>query len=228
MGQPGKIKCAMKTLKITGSIFLLAMLFACKKEEQPAPEPAPVPIPCLSYTALQFNKVNAYFVTGDTLKTPVDSTTAKKLAAKIDITFFFDSVYTEPGFMDPLARSKDWTWNDYKTSWLKEAKETRFYSTVLTKSDFDATRADTSRLSAIFASASTKPAPHAIYPTGACIGGRSSTNPASLKILKEKVFAFRSMAGNKRGLLYIRTDQPAGWPLPVLGTTTKVDIVREP
>lgn len=62
---------------------------------------------------------------------------------------------------------------------------------------------------------------------GSCIGGRQTDDPTSITLSEGQVFVFKNTASGKRGLLYIRTDQYTGWPLPVYNANTKVDIIRE-
>jgi hypothetical protein len=222
-------------------ILNLALLIAiattsCKKKEDPEPEPEPTPAPAPSpassnvphtFENLTFNAASAFFSTNGSMTAPVDSTQAKSIVASIDLTFFFNYDYTEPGFLDPKARSQTWYWNDYKKTWLSGGVETRFYSSTLTKTQFDEAKADQAKIGTFFAATTVSLAPHAIFPTGSCIGGRESSSPASIKLAKGQVFIFKNTASGKRGLLYIRTDQPNGWPIPISNTNTKVDIVRE-
>lgn len=219
------------------SLFILLVLIAmgtvsitgCKKDDDDASPstPAPSTTAAKSFINLSFNKVNAYFSTDGSMSAPVDSNQAKTITSKIDLTFIYSSGYDEPGFLDPIARSQTWYWNEYNKTWLSTAVETRFYSTSLTKADFDAAQADESKIAGYFASANTVLAPHGIFPTGSCIGGRQSSNPTSIYIRMEKVYGFKNTTTGKRGLIYVRDDQSTGWPTPVFSNITKVDIIRE-
>ncbi len=214
---------------LTSVIFIAVcavLIISCKKDDAPAP--TPTPIAAKSFINVTFNPTTAaYFSTNGTMTAPVDSNQAMTISNRIDITFIFDYSYTEPGFFDPKARSQVWYWNDYYKPWLSNAVETRFYSTTLTKTQFDEAKADETKIATDFSASSVVLAPHAIFPTGSCIGGRVSSGPTSLTLSQGQVYAFKNTVSGKRGLLYIRTDQYANWPIPISNTNTKVDIIRE-
>jgi len=205
----------------------IVILASCKKEENDTPTPTPTPTASKAFLNITFNTTNAYFSTNGTMTTPVDSNQVKTITNKIDITFIFNYDYTEPGFFDPKARSQVWPWNDYYKPWLSNAVETRYYSTTLNKTDFDAAKNDQSKIATYFSQSGTVLAPHAVFPTGSCIGGRQTSGPTSLILNQGKVFGFKNTSSGKRGLLYIRTDQYSGWPTPITNFNTKVDIIRE-
>jgi hypothetical protein len=181
-----------------------------------------------SFESLTFNTKYPFFATDGSMNFPQDSAKIQDKLAKIDITFIYSSDFSEPGFMDPKARSQDWTWNDYKLPWLSGSVETRFYSTTLTRAQFDSAKADERLINIYFSDTNKiKTAPHGIFPTGSCIGGRQSTDPESLLLHRGLVFGFRNMGNLKRGFLLIRTDQQNAWPTAIVSTNTLVDIIRE-
>ncbi len=213
----------MKNVLIVLSAFVtITCLWSCQKDGADSNAVAPK-----IFENLAFNSKTAFFSTDGSMTAPVDSVSAKTMATKIDITFIYDYDYSDPGFMDPVARSKEWYWNQYNSVWLNKAVETVFYATALTAEDFDAAKADQSKIAGFLADSSVVLAPHSIFPTGACIGGRETANPASVSLGKGRVFGFKNVATEKHGLLYIRTDQGMAWPSYVLDKNTKVDIVRE-
>jgi hypothetical protein len=179
------------------------------------------------FTNLTFSPDNPYFSTDGSMTAPVSETQATPIVNKIDITFIYNYDYFEPGFFDPVARSQEWYWDEYTKTFLSTAVETRFYSTTVTKAEFDAAADDDSLIANYFAESTTVLAPHSIFPTGSCIGGRESDSPTSVLLSVGKVFAFKNVSSGKRGLIYIRTNQSTGWPIAVLDTNTKVDIIRE-
>ncbi|MEA3497106.1 MAG: hypothetical protein U9R42_13850 [Bacteroidota bacterium] len=182
----------------------------------------------LAFADLTFNTTNAYFSTNGSMTSPVDSNQAKTITDIIDITFIFNYDYTKPGFFDPVARSQEWYWDDYYSPWLSNAVETRYYTTNLTKAKFDDATADQSKIGAYFADTSSIVlAPHGLFPTGSCIGGRHTYSPSSATLSQGQVFGFKNTSSGKRGLLYIRTDQYSGWPIPISSFDTKVDLIRE-
>jgi hypothetical protein len=214
--------------------FLATLVFSCKKDD---PEPdnkqtqeettQPEATAALVSEGLTFNQ-SAYFATDGSMKAPVDSNTAKTIASKIDITFFFNYDYTEPGFLDPVTRSKEWYWDEYQTTWSAGSVETRLYSTKITESQFIAAKTDQAKIGTYFSDTSNvKLAPHSIFPKGSCIGGRQTTNPTSVDLGKGKVYGFQNIKSGKRGLIFIRNDQGTGWPMPFFDFNTKVDIIRE-
>ncbi|MEX0966632.1 MAG: hypothetical protein WD077_05305 [Bacteroidia bacterium] len=205
------------------TMLCIVLFTSCKKEEDDTPTPAVSGV----FLNLTFNTKNAYFSTDGSMSAPVDSGKAKTMTDKIDITFIFNYDYVEAGFFDPIARSQVWYWDDYYNPWLSTAVETRYYSTTLTKADFDAAQADKGKIATYFSDTSTVLAPHEIFPEGSCIGGRQTHSPESVILSRGQVFGFKNTSSGKRGLLYIRTDQYTGWPAPFSSTDTKVDIIRE-
>ncbi len=200
-------------------IISIVSITSCEKDEVSS-----TPKVSKSFINISFNPTNAFFSTDGSMTTPVDSTIAKTVTSKIDITFIFDDGYYEPGFFDPKARAQVWDWDDFYLPWLSTGVETRYYSTTLTKADFDAAQADQSKIATFFKdTAIVKIAPHDIFPLGSCIGGKVSAS----SLEKDMVFGFKNTASGKKGLLYIRTDQGYGWPMPLFSYSTKVDIIRE-
>jgi hypothetical protein len=208
--------------------------YGCKKESEETPTPAaptPTPTPAVtaakSFTNLTFSPTMAYFSTNGTMTAPVDSNAAKVTAttAKIDITYFYNTDYSEPGFLDPVTRSQHWYWDNYYKSWLSSAVQTSYYSTDITKAEYDAAVSDQSKIATYFARTATVLAPHAIFPTGTCIGGRQTSSPTSVLLSAGAIFAFKNNASGKRGLIYINMSQGMAWPWG--NNVTKVDIIRE-
>lgn len=209
--------------RITFMFISALLVMSCtKKNDSDTSSPG-----AKTFLDITFNRTTAYFSTDGSMQVPVDSNQAKTMAGKIDLTFIYNFDYKEPGFLDPVARSKDWYWDEYYQPWLSSAIENRFYSTTLSKSDFDAAQKDQSKIGAYFSLSTTVLAPHAIFPTGSCVGGRQSFSPNSVLLEKGLVLGFKNTVSGKRGLIYIRTDQPSGWPYPISTFNTKVDIIRE-
>lgn len=209
------------------NIFLLAMLCvaiaSCNKDDDGDKGGVTA---AKSFENVIFNTTDSYFSTDGSMTAPVDETEAQPIVNKIDLTFIYNHDYYEPGFFDPIARSQDWgSWADYRKAWLSAGVETRYYSTTLTKAQFDTARADQSKIAAYFSdTTSVVLAPHGIFPDGSCIGGRQNN---SVLLAMGKVFGFKNTLSGKRGLLYIRTDQGPLWPSPVYNFNTKVDLIRE-
>ena len=219
----------MKTDQFIAMLILIciASFTSCKKEEtDPSTPPPPSPTASISFLNLTFNTTNAYFSSDGSMTAPVAANQAKTVINKIDITFIYNYDYWEPGFFDPIARSQVWYWDDYYEPWLSAGVETRYYSTTLTKTDFDAAKDDESKIAAYFSNSTTVLAPNPIFPEGSCIGGRQSTTD-QIALKKGLVCGFKNTSSGKRGLLYIRTDQESGWPAPLLNFNTKVDIIRD-
>ncbi|MFZ4400174.1 MAG: hypothetical protein ACOYO1_09080 [Bacteroidales bacterium] len=206
-------------------LFSIVMMTNCKKDDSSTTTATA----SKAFVNLTFNKVNAFFSTNGSMSAPVDSTQAKAISSKIDITFIFNYDYTKPGFFDPKARAQQWYWDDYYAPWLNNAVETRYYSTSLTKAQFDAAKADQTKIATYFANTSVRLCHHGIFPNGSCIGGRQTQNDTASSVLlaMDVVFGFKNTASGKRGLLYIRTDQSYAWPTPLIDFNTKVDIIRE-
>ena len=219
----------MKTINqiiLTLLTISIVSITSCKKDDDStAPTPTPTTTASKSFLNFTFNTTNAYFSTDGSMTAPVDESQAKTITSKVDITFIYNFDYFEPGFFDPKARSQNWGWDEYYKPWLSTAVETRYYSTTLTKADFDAAQTDQSKIATYFSNSSTVLAPHGIFPTGSCIGGRDSGPSSTLS--QGQVFGFKNTTSGKRGLLYIRTDQSSGWPFPISNSNTNVDIIRE-
>ncbi len=212
-----------KVLFVLLAAIVIVSLGSCKKDKEIDPISSQPNI----FEKVIFNSKLAYFSTDGSMTAPVDSVNAKAIAAKIDITFIYNYDYSGPGFLDPITRSKTWYWNDYFAKWLNNAVETVYFSTALTQADFDAAKADQSKIASLLAGPSVVLAPHGIFPTGSCIGGRESSSPNSVSLAKGQVFGFKNVASGKQGLLYIRTDQGTAWPQYIVDQNTRVDIIRE-
>ena len=207
-------------------LALAVICFSCKKSsDDDTPTPTPAPTAAKSFENLSFDATHAFFSTNGSMTAPVDSTHAFSISNKIDITYIYNFDYDEPGFFDPVARSQSWYWHDYYRAWLSNGVVTRYYGTSLTRADFDAAKADQSKIGTYFTGLVL--APHSIFPVGSCIGGRVDFTAGSLSLYMDAVFAFKNTASGKRGLIYIRNDQPLGWPNYIVSNGTKVDIIRE-
>jgi hypothetical protein len=203
-------------------MLLCVVIMSCKKEETTTTTTTAAK----TYENLTFNLKNAYFSTDGSMTVPVDSNKAKSIASKIDITFIYNYDYDQPGFFDPKARSQNWYWDGYYNPWLSTAVETMYYSTKLTKVQFDEAKVAEGKIATYFSDASVALVPHHIFPKGSCIGGRQATN-LTIPLKEGSVFGFKNKASGKRGLLYIRTDQVDFWPMYIISSNTKVDIIRE-
>lgn len=185
-------------------------------------------IPAKVFENLSFTREKAYFSTDGSMSVPVDAEQAKTVAHSIDITYIYNHDYSEPGFMDPVARSKEWYWDDYRQPWLSVAKEVRYYVTDLKINHVNEAKADQSKIAEYFADGvRVHLAQHSIFEQGTCIGGRQSSEPESALLYKGYVFGFEHTATGKKGFLYIRKDQHVYWPYAVAPNDTKVDIVME-
>ena len=218
-----KMKNQFTLMLIIISIFSIT---SCGKGDDSS-TPTPTPTASISFLNLTFNPTDAYFSSDGSMTAPVNSTVAKTITSKVDITFIFNIDESEPGFFDPIARSQEWYWDDYYQPWLSTGCETRYYKTSLTSADFKAAITDQSKIATYFSETSNILAQHPIYTTGSCIGGRQLGSSETVELSEGKVFGFKNTASGKRGLLYIRADQDSGWPIPVYNFNTKVDIIRE-
>jgi hypothetical protein len=214
------------TPKTTVFVILSCMIWitGCNKKADGTPTP---PSP-QKFENLTFNTKNAYFAADGSMSTPVDSVKAKTMSNKIMFTFFYNFDYDEPGFLEPVTRSKEWYWNENYKPWLKNAVETKLYTTKLTAAQFDEAKGDQRKIAEFFSDTNiVNLAPHAVYLSGGCIGGRQTSSPESATLAKKKVFAFKCSVSKKKGLFFIRSDQASGWPMAITSTDTKVDIIIE-
>jgi hypothetical protein len=206
------------------SLSMSSLLFTQCNKEDDNEDTAPAAVAARSFEGLLFSATNAFFSTDGSMTVPVNQSLAQPMVENIDFTFIYSE--GQPGFFDPIARSQEWAWTDSQLPWLSEGVETRFYTTSLTKANFDAAKADQSRIAGFIAQSSSVLAPHSIYPTGSCIGGRQTTG--TVLLTRGKVFGFENVASGKQGLLFIRNDQiDPSWPNIGLSETTKVDIIIE-
>ncbi len=188
---------------------------------------ADAPMSPLSFDVI-FTNSNRYFSSDGSMNNPVNETSALGIVNKIDITYIYNNDYSEPGFMDPLARTQEYYWNDYYEPWLTDAVETIYYKTNLGKEDFDLAKTDESKINEFFSDNTIMEiAPHAIFPTGSCIGGRQSHNPDSELLGKYLIFGFKNKVSEKKGLIFIHSNQDTGWPLALISHNTRVQIIRE-
>jgi hypothetical protein len=229
-------------MKITFTVLLLTVVlifFNCKKATVEKPEPQPIPsVSALYWEKLtfggppNFNGAN-YFSTIDTsIKAPIYEEEAKLKADKIDIVYFFELNYAKPGFMGTQTASKLWYWDYVYKPWLSVGIPTKYYLTKLSKSHFDSAKSDVSKFTEYFSDSSkVKAAPHRIYPYGTCIGGReicldyNDCSASDISLYKERVYGFTS--NGKKGMIYIRKEQPIAWPIPQGPNVTYVDIIKE-
>lgn len=201
-------------------------LFGCGDESTSSTSPTSVgPSAARSFMALRFTKSTPYFSTTSGMSDPVDSVAAKAISDKIDFTYIVNTDYSAVGFFDPVSRSKSYYWDEFRAPWLSNAVPVQFYATTLTVADFQAAQADQSKIATYFTRPTTRLALHAIFPSGSCIGGRTTNNPDSEPLDEGDVFGWINTATGKHGLLYIRDDQSSGWKFTNYGT--KVDIIVE-
>lgn len=200
----------------------------CKSEDpEPPSTPAPSGTAALTFSDMTFNSTNAYFSTTNGMTQPVTAAAAQPMAADIDITFIYTGDYSAVGFLAPLTRSQVWYWNQYNQPWLSIADSTELFATTLTAAQFTAAKSNAALIGTYFSNAtSVYSAPHAIFPTGTCVGGRQSSNPASFDLSQGTVVGFKNHVTGKRGLIKIAENQQAYWE--EITSVTKVDIIREP
>ncbi|HOY29165.1 MAG TPA: hypothetical protein PLR96_09335 [Flavobacteriales bacterium] len=220
----------MRTFRnITFLLILSIGLSACQDDDPVEPStPAPPPTASsISFMAVTFTSSNAYFSTTSGMTQPVNASTAQGLAEEIDITLIYDGDYGEVGFFAPLTRSREWYWDQFQQPWLSAADSTTIYVTTLTPAQFTAAQSNSTLIGTYFADASVVYlAPHGIFPTGTCVGGRVSSSPQSAQVAEGTVVGFKNNVTGKRGLIHVRSDQDQLWE--ILTSQTKVDIIREP
>lgn len=203
-------------------------LSSCNSEDpEPPSTPAPSSSAALAFSNITFTSTNAYFSTTNGMTQPVTAAEAQPMAADIDITFIYTGDYSAVGFLAPLTRSQVWYWNQYNQPWLSVADSTELFATTLTASQFTDAKSNAALIGTYFSNtASVYPAPHSIFPTGTCVGGRQSYNPASFDLNEGTVVGFMNHVTGKRGLIKIAENQEQLWE--ILTSLTKVDIIREP
>ena len=216
-------------------VLFVFIICSCSKPSDPVPV---VTSNTISWDGLVFGRYtyghdNSYFSTIDTsFRTPLNASQAQPKADKIDLVYIYNSGYSAPGFMDPYTLTQHWYWDEYYTPWLTNAYHTKFYMTKLSKLQYDSAKADGSKFQVYF-SDTTKVyvAPHRIFPIGTCIGGRGFCAGVAdcaindISLVRGKVYGF--ISNNKKGFIYVRTDQNPGWPTNIINADTKVDIVKE-
>lgn len=141
----------------------------------------------------------------------------------VDILFFYDWEYGNPGFLDPYTSAQSWHWDNqyYYYHWMAGASQTLFYKTNFTEKEFVKAKSEGSLIDNYFKNVSI--APHGVFPEGTCIGGRSYN-----ELKKGQVWGLKNVRSGKRSLMFIRFDQDLGWPkTPVYRFATKVDIISE-
>lgn len=217
-------------MKTSNTLFALILVFvlpvtmlSCGDKSTDKTEP--VKTSPQVYNDLVFSATNAYFATNGKTAVPVDATMAKTMVADIDITYIFNSGYTKPGFFEPIARSDSFYWDNYREPWLADAIHTEIFSGDLEMADFNEARTDQSLIAKYFEEKNLELTPHAIFPEGTCIGGRSTSSPSSVGMGKGTVFAFKNTKTMKRGLILVDMDQHQAYPY--WNTETKVDIIIE-
>ena len=194
----------------------IALISGCKKDDDTTDDNTPKPTAAKTFMNLTFSYYNAYFATDGGITATLDSTQAKLIAAKIDITYFDHALYGGPYFFDPKFRTQVGLGSDYYLSWTGNSVETKFYNTTLVKSDFDAAKSDQSKIASYF-SDTTKVV--LSYSNGSQIG--------EPEMSIGQVIGFKNTLTGKRGFIYIRSDQSQGWPIPFYNTETKVDLIKE-
>lgn len=228
----------MKSCKLALLSLTIVFFFSCskssdKKENSSIIDPEKISIKVyegLAFSTLKYGDNNPYFSTIDTanFKVPVAEAFATANASKIDLMYYYYTAGAgEPGFIDPYTASQHWYWDDYYTPWLSATTvRTKFYLTELVKSDFDAAKKDLKKLDEFFKdSRYVRIAPHSIFPEGTCLGGRQVGLTTNITLKKGGVYGF--ISNEKKGLIYIHTTQPNGWPAAIESTRTYVDILKE-
>jgi hypothetical protein len=219
----------MQKLKFSiGVLFLFLLNLSCTKTNNTPPaNNNNNTVAAKSFMGVTFGGKNLFFSTNGSATVPMDSINAKLAPSAIDITYIYNTDYSQPGFMDPATRTKHWYWDDYYRPWLDGTKSTVFYQTTLTGDQFNNAKADNTKIGQFFSDTNVvKIAPHCIFPKGTCLGGRGCGSGASVGLGEGFVYGFKNSSG-KRGFLLVRTDQSQFWPHYIIDNNTKVDIIRE-
>jgi hypothetical protein len=213
-------------MKKTSQMFILLILMSiatftsCKKDDDSSQT---TPTAARSFLKVTFDLTHAFFATDGTMTAPVDSNAAKAVANRIDFRYFYNTAYDNPGFGNPVFCSQH-SGSSMYASWLSVGVDTKFYTTTLTKADFDAAQNDQSKIAPYFSLSGTVLAAHSPYPAGSYIGSGIYSNEY---LQMNTVYGFINTASGKHGLLFIRNDQYQYWPVPIYDEATKVDIIKE-
>lgn len=178
------------------------------------------------YYKFAFNMDKLYFATDGSMDVPITKREAQisEHLEKIDLTFIYENSWSDPGFMDPIARSKSYYgWEHYYEPWLDGSIETVFYSKEFSANQFELAKQDQSKIDEYFNLTEMKPTESYISPDGCYIGSRRSKT--TLK--KDKAYGFENKVSGKRGLIYISKNQGYSWPNAIETTDTNVEIIRE-
>ena len=219
----------LHTMRFLTYLLPVCIAFCACQSDDPEPPSSPTPsgTAALQFSNLTFTSTNAYFSTTNGMTQPVAATAAQPMAADIDITFIYSGDYSAVGFLAPFTRSEVWYWNQYNQPWLSVADSTELFATTLTASQFTDAKSNSSLIGTYFGNTSSVyTAPHSIFPTGTCVGGRQSSNPASFDLNEGTVVGFKNHVTGKRGLIKIADSQEPYWE--EITSVTKVDIIREP
>lgn len=208
---------------------LLSMTFAftaCDNSDDDVPTPATPATPTTpkSFSNVTFSGAKQWFSTSGTSNVTLDSATAKTVASTLDIGYTYDFGYSAPGFLDLKTRAAGtYYWSStFYTPWSSVSKKIIWYTTVFssyTATEFNAAKADQSKIGAYFSDTSKVHLTHGhpIWPDGTCIGGRNAVDAIS----QYKVFAFKRVSDGKRGLMKIAT--APSW----INSNLSVDIIIE-
>jgi hypothetical protein len=153
--------------------------------------------------------------------------------ANVDLVYVYEYVGGMPGFLDPVSASTKRIFpGAYNTDYwyfpeLVNSKQTIFYQIGLNRGDMDSIILHPELLDQYWndgdAGFMTITDGHGVFPPGGIVGARFG----SASLAKTLMIAFKNVASGKRGLMYIRDDQPYGWPANIINDHTRVDILKE-
>lgn len=178
------------------------------------------------YFELIFTTENKYFSTNGTMNAPVNASTAQNsnLVPIIDITYGWEYIDQEPGFMDPITRSQLISgWTEYHEPWLSGAVQTQFYAPSISIAQFEAAIEDQSLIEVYFNDLGLELTQCNNIPNGSFVGD----NFSETDIDRFRAYGFMNVESGKKGFIYIHGNQDNGWPLPILSLDTRVEIIRE-
>lgn len=184
------------------------------------------PTPPLFFDVI-FANSKKYFSTDGSMTNPVSRNTAMNsgIANKIDITYTYEAVDDDPGFMDPVTRSQSiFGWRTYHQPWLDVAVETVFYIAAITIEEYNEAKLDESKIGEFFLDDKMEISTGGSnFPNGSSIGESIST----WQLLKTRRFGFKNLSTGKRGIIFIHATQNQYWPDFIENNETKVQILRE-
>ena len=185
------------------------------------------------YFDVVFSKTFAYFSTSGYTENPTNKLYTQsntEFIEKIDMTYAYTNGV--PGFLEPITRSIEvYGWENIHEPWLEDGIETIYYTaTHLNKEDFDIAQIDELKINEYFSNPEMKVAGRGVtFPVGTDIGGTNNSyppfNPSAIN--KSKIFGFKNIVSEKKGLIYIHDKQNAYWPSTLISTNTRVLIIRE-